>query len=482
MKLFFSKIRLRVRFLPQLLVALICVIVLYNYIGCNKQNDSVDPVQPPQNRMSSCSFTVSISSWENMLHFDNLESFNASLSELEVHDNAPENELYYAIDSIVLRNDFLDCFEGHYNYESLRSNIEDRRMLFLTNNIDTDQDPDNHFIMDKYLRTLLNSATEVRIGDFYYKVLGNDKVIQISISEPDDILKVRNANFAAPCVFPQVLSNLGLRNTKYWDGNVPLSFINSNIELTCKVKLSFERDPNNPGPGINIIFHDSYPNGAFPASSIQSIEIDINNDGFIENTWGSGFPMGNYTFFFPQPTTTQVRIKTTFSNANGQCEAEDIVTLNPGDFACCDKNDREKVKWTYYDNDKRRFKSVVWARNIGIILYHRIGAKTFNEKKKNNGNGWKDEKADNIGARIQSDSDPVPSIYYFKDDEGACGNPTFTHYNGDATSSSNKDKHEYILKIGSTFWVQKNSIHSVHAVDDNGSNKSEEIFLDTDCE
>ncbi len=66
-------------------------------------------------------------------------------------------------------------FEGRFNYVSLRSFLlcEEEDWLATTSGENINNDPDNHYIDDDALRTILNRYAEVKIGDVYYRFLEN---------------------------------------------------------------------------------------------------------------------------------------------------------------------------------------------------------------------------------------------------------------------------------------------------------------------
>jgi hypothetical protein len=60
-------------------------------------------------------------------------------------------------------------FESALSFNSLRSKINQEAIAYYASEVDDDNNPDNHFILEDAVRTVLNKFEEVKIGDAIYK-------------------------------------------------------------------------------------------------------------------------------------------------------------------------------------------------------------------------------------------------------------------------------------------------------------------------
>jgi hypothetical protein len=152
---------------------------------------------------------------------------------------------------------------------------------------------------------------------------------------------------------------------------------------------------------------------------------------------------------------------------------EDNPTSNNKEIEdCCDKNDRDKFKYLEYANGTRKVKAVFWQRNIWWLSYNRVGGRTINYKKKNNGK-WGLEKADNISIHYGG------TIYSEAEDGTDCSDSHQFGTWGDV--ETNKNNADSSWPIGSTFWYKKCSLASIHYVSDNSGHATIMLYLSVDC-
>lgn len=187
-------------FLATLFVAIMGLTI----VGCQKESE-MDLTQ------KSAEITASeIYAKNGMLVFPDMETFQKTLEDIEKESVELENEVHLEISNFKSneekvnylksvnwnRNKKLEEFERDYNYISLRSVIENEITEFNKIYDPTGiEDPDAHFIGDKYLRTLLNEDCEVIIGKSIYKLLENGVTIEILNQNFEIAEKVSCDNF-----------------------------------------------------------------------------------------------------------------------------------------------------------------------------------------------------------------------------------------------------------------------------------------------
>lgn len=121
----------------------------------------------------------------------------------------------------------LKDFEKKYNYTSLRSDISIKETEWLSRQSDIfdSEDPDNHFILDNILRTLLNKDAEIMVAG---TILRNEEWGYIEIYNSD--LTSYNKKYDAQS---KEASNINVKIVNY-----------PNTTNVCKVSTSYEYDFN----------------------------------------------------------------------------------------------------------------------------------------------------------------------------------------------------------------------------------------------
>jgi PKD repeat protein len=156
-----------------------------------------------------------------------------------------------------------------------------------------------------------------------------------------------------------------------------------------------------------------------------------------------------------------------------KCKQVTITNPNPPD--CCDLNDRNKQNFHSYDNNNRKIEYKIFMTNFGLI-YHAMGSKTENYKKKNNGN-WKHEKADVIhaswaGTPYHKGTGDCNSLQYV--------NPGSTENNKKTTSMV---WNNWGLPTNNRLGAKQHSIQSQHFVKFNGQYiYTPTLYLTEDCD
>ncbi len=88
----------------------------------------------------------------------------------------------------------LENFENLLGFNSLRKKIFNEELIWLENDdLDINSDPDNHYIVDEVIRSLLNENAEVKIGKSIF-VMREEATAQIIDGSLETLEKVRNTD------------------------------------------------------------------------------------------------------------------------------------------------------------------------------------------------------------------------------------------------------------------------------------------------
>ncbi len=159
------------------------------FAGCKKEE-----LTTPINQEKSTTNISLITVKNSMLYFPNMETFMFTLEKLEKENEEFMNNFSTATKTLKSHeeiekfientnwneNKIFEEFETKYNFTSLRSVIAEEMVEF--NKIYDPkgiENPDDHFLRNPYLRTLLNSQCQVQIGKSIYKFLDNGATIVI---------------------------------------------------------------------------------------------------------------------------------------------------------------------------------------------------------------------------------------------------------------------------------------------------------------
>jgi len=103
----------------------------------------------------------------------------------------------------------LKDFERVYGFNSLRKKIEREEEQWLNNpNLDESSDPDDHIIVDIYVRTILNEQAEVMAGSSIYKFLDDGSYYEITDGSFETLKQINDGEDATK------LSNVIRHNTQ----------------------------------------------------------------------------------------------------------------------------------------------------------------------------------------------------------------------------------------------------------------------------
>lgn len=210
-------------------------------------------------------------------------------------------------------------------------------------------------------------------------------------------------------------------------------------------------------------------------SDINGLSVALTNQSFYagnitppsyEWTFGDNSPTSiqeNPTQLYLSPGTYSICLKITVDNCiNTICKDVTVSESTPPD--CCDNNDRVKNQFHHYDGGNRKFEYKIWMTNIAYI-YHAVGTKVENYKKKNNGN-WKHEKADEISVNIGGIAYSKPPFSSECDPNGAPTNASDQRSN---RSSLNAVRTNWGFPANNRISAKENSIISNDGVKFNGN-------------
>jgi hypothetical protein len=123
-------------------------------------------------------------------------------------------------DSLDLGSPVLTAFENKYNHLSLRRYIVNEENRLLANGTFSQyNDPDNHFISDPYIRTVLNTDLEIKIGDTYYKFIDEFKYVRTK--DRALLNQIRMKPVHALCEYPQLDQIYIKQPTEGYTGGCP---------------------------------------------------------------------------------------------------------------------------------------------------------------------------------------------------------------------------------------------------------------------
>lgn len=188
----------------------------------------------------------------NILVFANRETLLSVLNILETScDEILDN------DTTLTYDDFFSAFEQHYNFFSLRHKIEGEiKVLEQSDNLFEHNDPDNHFIVNDFLRSLLTPDCEIIVGDLWFILRDG---FSIGIMNGDR--RTRNSIIE--------LIHSGCRNTDlyYFCNENKNAFIVSEGSPILNPEFSFNPVSDNENPYsynfINMTSHEKYSNTSY---------------------------------------------------------------------------------------------------------------------------------------------------------------------------------------------------------------------------
>ncbi|MBK6524275.1 MAG: hypothetical protein IPG07_01235 [Crocinitomicaceae bacterium] len=159
------------------------ILMLFGTIGCEKENsETIDSPFTSEmlNRNSSSIPYSSIRNDDGILAFHDMESVVQTLDALESQylnmetnyinsfpelsgEELTEMEIEFGYNE----NKPFEEFESYFSFSSLRKLILSRSLAFDKSNVEND--PDDNFVREINIRTILNERYELKIGNSYYK-------------------------------------------------------------------------------------------------------------------------------------------------------------------------------------------------------------------------------------------------------------------------------------------------------------------------
>ncbi len=188
-------------------VNLVTVIIIFATVFTSCEKQKFDLSSPAQNGLLEPSTNITVKN--GMLYFSNIDEFQRVYYELEESDRSDMIDFNKKIENLVDKkikivnsnelkeHKSLDEFNSIYNFKSLRKKIEKEMDAF--NQVFDPKDmeiPEDKYVQDIILQTLLNEDSELQIGDTIYKVLvKGDIVAKISNEDYDLARQINDENF-----------------------------------------------------------------------------------------------------------------------------------------------------------------------------------------------------------------------------------------------------------------------------------------------
>ncbi len=437
----------------KMLILIITLLTLF--VSCNNETNEQIPkkslyvpqglmqepiIQNMLNELASCNIIVNSN---NILKFPSVEKFINTIDILEHTDFSFDKDSLYCDDAVY------SAFEYYYNFTSLRKVIEDNiTQLEISDALYENNNPDDHFIVNSALRSLLSSDCIVMISNTYY------------IFFDDFIIGVLNEDWRSVELVLSVSQGSNEEDLLFLcNSNENIFYIDGDTKSICTVNYSYVRSHTNPyqfqfinhsfciesnfsvlwdfGDGTtstelspihtfssnfdssNVVLHIFYDNHDY--KMLKNVKLwcnsdftfQIGSDGKVAFTStsspGENDKITNYSWDFGDLDTLSgadkskvthqygsngIYIVKLIINTKDECSHECSYNVTIENKICCKNNDHRKV--TIDVGPKNKIKSHLRVTN-GLWLIHRLDAKTVYYYVKNNGS-LKREKADEIGA------------------------------------------------------------------------------------
>lgn len=220
------------------------------------------------------------------------EEFINNFNSLTKGLNHKEIEKYVELNNWN-ENKVFEDFENKYNFVSLRKTIADKMVEF--NKIYDPkgiENPDNHFVRNQYLRTLLNPECEVQIGTTIYKFLDNGAMIKILNENYKIAEEINSSNFMKYKLNKEILVDYDFsckgKNCKMYGGfnwyEVKRIYYNNKEIRFC---LRCDIDNNIFARNIRGIAKTEYWNG-HKWKKYYSYKISVTPWGYVHLGWFCG--------------------------------------------------------------------------------------------------------------------------------------------------------------------------------------------------
>lgn len=166
------------------ILALLCAILT----ACS-ENTSGETAISPKNEMVYQGVNV----MNGVICFENIDKYNYALNFLENEYENRENAFldqygHLTEEDLMLAEEqsgyneyaVFEVFEKMFSFISLRKILYDQEVAWLSSLVNepiAEEDPDNHFILEPSLRTILNQYCELKIGNKFYKYFEGGYII-----------------------------------------------------------------------------------------------------------------------------------------------------------------------------------------------------------------------------------------------------------------------------------------------------------------
>lgn len=220
------------------LLSFLLVVLFFSTISCEKENLAENNTNLVSNQkikfIQNGSSTSRTSSVNGMLEFDDTATFLSTIEMLakqaEDHDDAFVNKYDYLNDDdleakeIEIGHDvhqpFID-FENQFSgFTSLRKDIRtEQDRLIQSELLNDSNDPDNHYVFDDEIRTVLNEKAQVKIGKSLFQMT---RFGYVEITDGDfNTLAIVESSDASQLNLPNVVVNGGYYGSSSANNNNP---------------------------------------------------------------------------------------------------------------------------------------------------------------------------------------------------------------------------------------------------------------------
>ncbi|MEG2069929.1 MAG: PKD domain-containing protein, partial [Bacteroidales bacterium] len=407
-----------------------------------------------------------------ILEFNSPEEVNAVLDILQEYSfkfNDIDTSKHYPNDPVLF------AFESAYGFSSLRASIEEEVLLLEEQNkLNSDHDPDDHYIVSPYLRTLLTPTCEMIVNGLICKYFDN---FGVGIMNFDyEALSALNKIAAA--------SNVIESNILTFCSSNQNAFLLSETAPQLAADFSYVRDPKNPFKVyfINHSYSENYKDATYlwdfgdGSNSTEKNPTHLYSDAsdLYDITLTIHLPQNTPSVISSHHIKKQVYIKGCQANfsytkgSNGQCTftstssvdgnithykwligdgSSEYTTTSPtfthqfnhnatfhvrltiytdqycssaymqqvqitNSNVCCKANAREVEKEILLFNGEKKVKSVIRVTNLWP--FHRICSRVVHYKKKN-GNNYVREKVNGMVTGVTG------LIYRYNSGDDECG-------------------------------------------------------------
>jgi hypothetical protein len=348
-------------------------------------------------------------------------------------------------------HDKLLQLEDSLGFYSLESLLHDSAILMMKEGTFTpENDPENHFILNKAIRVVLNRDLIVCIDHIYYKYLDNN--IVISDSKLNNLRTITLDNY---------LERLNVSNIHFLNETYKIEELNSDYEikvisnrdLCSHKKFNYKAISFNEN-GIIIPYYVTYYWNFGDGTPIETSTQYVSNGQYVVSTVDHLF-QGTSTNYIVTVNTVAYISQTGQAYTYSTQFTQSTILVN------CPASNTSKVIWIYPLNG-HAMKCEHWTQNVSggfLITDHKLGSATTHYKMGNN--GWKKDKCERVVVQVygpiinKSDCSSITNISladwpYNSKDACVSDNPGFYFYNLNQSLFS-----EHKIKVNGTYYSFK---------------------------